>query len=485
MFRPLFVALLCAAATSLSAADRSPNIFIAMADDWGWPHAGVYGDPVVRTPTFDRLAKEGVLFANAFVSSPSCTPSRGALLTGQYHWRLEENANLWSTLQTRFRTYPEILRDAGYATGHSRKAWGPGRLEAGGRQEDPTGPLFRNFGEFLKQRPEGKPFCYWFGSSDPHRPYVAGTGVKSGLDLGKIRVPGCFPDHETIRSDIADYYFEVERFDREVGEALEQLKAAGELDKTIIVMTGDHGMPFPRGKSNLYDLGTHVPLVIRWPGQFPAGTVVEDFVSTTDLAPTFLWTAGLQIPAEMTGRSLMAQLTPMQTGQKDPSRDHVIFGKERHVPSQERGNTAGYPGRAIRTRDFLYIRNFRPELWPNGIADGKASEKGNAFADCDDGPTKSFLVTHQHDPAITPFFDLAFAKRPAEELYDLKSDPEQLVNVADRPEFRTQRDRLWQQLESELKASQDPRVIGGAEKFDAYPYLGGRTGDPPNRKKKS
>jgi len=187
----------------------------------------------------------------------------------------------------------------------------------------------------------------------------------------------------------------------------------------------------------------------------------------------------------MTGRSLMAQLTPMQTGQKDPSRDHVIFGKERHVPSQERGNTAGYPGRAIRTRDFLYIRNFRPELWPNGIADGNASEKGNAFADCDDGPTKSFLIAHQDDPAITPYFELAFAKRPAEELYDLKSDPEQLVNVADRPEFRAQRNRLWQQLEGELKASQDPRVIGGAEKFDAYPYLGGRTGDLPNRKKKS
>lgn len=485
MLRILLTALLLIASTIASAADSRPNIFVAMADDWGWPHAGACGDPVVRTPTFDRLAKEGVLFANAFVSSPSCTPSRGALLTGQYHWRLEENANLWSTLQTKFRTYPEILRDAGYATGHSRKAWGPGRLDIGGRKEDPTGPAFRNFGEFLKQRPEGKPFCYWFGSSDPHRPYVAGTGQESGLDLSKIHVPGCFPDNETIRSDIADYYFEVERFDREVGEALAQLKAAGELDNTIIVMTGDHGMPFPRGKSNLYDLGTRVPLVIRWPRQFVPGTLVEDFISTTDLAPTFLWAAGSQIPAVMTGRSLMAQLTPMQAGQEDPSRDHVIFGKERHVPSQERGNTAGYPSRAIRTRDFLYIRNFRPELWPNGIADGKASEKGNAFADCDDGPTKTFLVTHRDDPGIKPFFDLAFAKRPAEELYDLRSDPEQLKNIAADPEFRAQRERLWQQLESELKASQDPRVIGGAEKFDTYPYLGGRAGEAPDRKKKS
>src|SRR5437870_3371236 len=152
------------AASPLGAAER-PNILLAIADDWGWPHAGVYGDPVVQTATFDRVAREGILFTHAFISSPSCTPSRAALLTGQWHWRLEESANLWSTLQAKFRTYPEVLRDAGYFVGHSRKAWGPGRIEPGGRKQNPAGPTFRDFAAFLKARPQDRPFCFWWGSS--------------------------------------------------------------------------------------------------------------------------------------------------------------------------------------------------------------------------------------------------------------------------------------------------------------------------------
>ncbi|MBI2948397.1 MAG: sulfatase [Verrucomicrobia bacterium] len=457
---------------SVRAAER-PNIFLAIADDWGWPHAGVYGDPVVKTPTFDRLAREGVLFTHAFVSAPSCTPSRGALLTGQYHWRLEEGANLWSTLPEKFRSYPEVLREAGYVIGHSRKAWGPGRIGVGGRKEDPAGPRLANFAEFLKARPKGKPFCYWFGSSDPHRPYEPRSGAKSGMDLKKIKLPGCFPDHEIVRSDIADYYWEVQRFDREAGEALALLEQTGELENTIIVMTGDHGMPFPRGKSNLYDLGAHVPLAVRWGAKARAGRTVQDFVSFVDLAPTFLEAAALKPLAEMTGRSLVGVLQAGQTGTVDARRDHVIYGKERHVPSQEKGNLSGYPCRALRTKEFLYIHNFRPELGPAGIADGAQAHIGNSFADCDNGPTKSFLLEHHADPKVKKYFDLAFAKRPVEELYDLQKDPEQLTNVAGRPEYATAQKRLGDQLLAELRATGDPRVLGGAEKFDAYPYYGG------------
>jgi arylsulfatase A-like enzyme len=449
---------------------KRPNIFMAMADDWGWPHAGCYGDAVVRTPTFDRLASEGALFVNAFVSSPSCTPSRAALMTGQYHWRLEESANLWSTLRPEFKTYPELLRDAGYFIGHMRKAWGPGRIQAQGRSEDPTGPAFKSFAEFLQARPPNMPFCFWFGSSDPHRPYDPGSGQRAGFDLPKIRVPAFLPDHPTVRSDIADYYFEVERFDRELGEAIELLKQSGELDSTLIAVSGDNGFPFPRGKSNLYDLGTHVPLVIRWPGQTPPANRIAQFISTSDLAPTFLEAAGQRPPPEMTGRSLLALLNR----RPDSQRDHVIFGKERHVPSQEKGNQTGYPCRALRTAEFLYIRNFRPELWPNGIADGAASEKGNAFADCDDGPTKALIVAHRDEENTKKFFDLAFAKRPAEELYDLRKDPEQLVNVAGQPQYAEQLHRLSTQLTKELKATADPRILGGAERLEAYPYYGER-----------
>lgn len=455
---------------------RRPNIFFAIADDWGWPHAGAYGDAVVRTPTFDRLAQDGVLFANAFVTSPSCTPSRGSILTGQWHWRLEQNANLWSTLPARFTTYPERLRQAGYFIGHSRKAWGPGRLEPGGRTEDPSGPAFRNFAAFLQHRPKDQPFCFWFGSSDPHRPYQWRAGVQAGLDPDRIRVPGHLPDTETVRIDLADYYFEVERFDREVGEALELLAQTGELDNTIIVMTGDNGMPFPRSKSNLYDAGTHVPLVVCWRTEAPGGRAVTDFVSLADLAPTFLEAAGLPIPEEMTGRSILNLLRRHGNGRLDPSRDHVLTGKERHVPAQEAGNTGGYPCRAIRTDRYLYIRNFKPERWPAGVRTN--AERGGPFADCDGSPTKSWLIEHEQDPGVKRLFDLAFGLRPAEELYDLKWDPDQLVNVAGRPGYAAAKRALADRLLHELQATGDPRAFGRGDWFDHYPYYGG----PPRRR---
>ena len=470
-----FPVLLLSTFSAASGQDKRPNIFLAIADDWGYPYAGAYGDPVVKTPTFDRIAKEGVLVRNAFCSSPSCTPSRGALMTGQYHWRLEENANLWSTLQTKFRTYPEILQEAGYFIGKTRKAWGPGRLEPGGRSVDPAGPNYQSFAEFLRAVPTGKPFCFWFGSTDPHRPYEWQSGAASGMDLKRVKVPGALPDSELTRNDVADYLFEVQRFDRELGVALKLLEETHRLNNTIVVITGDHGMPFPRGKSNLYDLGARVPLAIRWPdGGIRGEQTIDDFVSLIDLAPTFLEASGGKPLPEMTGKSLLKRLRGT-----DPAaavlthRDHVIYGKERHVPSQEKGNLAGYPSRALRNKDFLYIRNFRPELWPNGIADASEAYIGNSFADTDNGPSKTFLIEHQDDPAVKKSFDLAFARRPAEELYDLKRDPDQLVNVAADPKYADVLKRLSSQLEAELRETGDPRIIGGGEKFDAYPYYGG------------
>ena len=486
LFSVLRVLALLVVAPGLSTAqDKRPNIFLAIADDWGYPHAGAYGDPVVQTPTFDRIAKEGVLVRHAFVSSPSCTPSRGALLTGQYHWRLEEGANLHGTLPAKFKTYPEILRDSGYFIGKSRKAWGPGRLEPGGRSGDPAGPNFPSFAEFLKAAPLDKPFCYWFGSVDPHRPYEWQSGANSGMDLARVKVPTALPDNELLRNEVADYFFEVQRFDRELGEALKLLEETARLDNTIVVITGDHGMPFPRGKSNLYDLGARVPLAIRWPdGKIAADQSIEDFVSLTDLAPTFLEAAGIEPLPEMTGKSLLPRLRGMDpTAAVLTHRDHVIYGKERHVPSQEKGNLAGYPSRAYRNQDFLYIRNFRPELWPNGIADASAAHIGNSFADCDNSPAKTFLIEHQHDPAAKASFDLAFARRPAEELYDLKSDPDQLVNVASHPKYADVLARLSASLEAELRETADPRIVGGAEKFDEYPYYGGPQ-NPEGRKGK-
>jgi hypothetical protein len=289
--------------------------------------------------------------------------------------------------------------------------------------------------------------------------------------LNRVKVPAALPDNELTRNDVADYLFEVQRFDRELGEALKLLEETKRLDNTIVVVTGDHGMPFPRGKSNLYDLGARVPLAIRWPdGGIKGEQIIDDFVSLIDLAPTFLETAGIKPLPEMNGKSLIPRLRGT-AGQSH--RDHVIYGKERHVPSQEKGNMAGYPSRALRNKDFLYIRNFRPELWPNGIADASAAFIGNSFADCDNGPSKTLLIDHQNEPAVKKFFDLAFARRPAEELYDLKSDLDELVSVAADPKYADVLKRLSSQLEGELRETGDPRIIGGGEKFDEYPYYGG------------
>ncbi|MFH1833709.1 MAG: sulfatase, partial [bacterium] len=273
-----------------------PNIVFAIADDWSWPHAGAYGDPVVRTPTFDRLAGEGVLFEQAFISSPSCTPSRGAIITGQHFWRLGAGAELWSHWPSRFAEYPKLLADAGYHVGSFRKGWSPG--DHPGSPDNPAGKSFKTVEEFFAARPEGQPFCLWFGSSDPHRPYETGSGAASGMDLAEIALFPHFPDAPEVRGDIADYYFEVQRFDRELGELLDAIAAQGELDNTLVFVTGDNGMPFPRAKANIYDAGARVPLVVSWPARVPGGRRVTDLVSTTDVAPTILDAAGLPVPAE-------------------------------------------------------------------------------------------------------------------------------------------------------------------------------------------
>ena len=459
---------------------QRPNILFAIADDWGGPHAGAYGDPVVKTPAFDRLASEGVLFTHAYVTSPSCTPSRNSILTGQYHWRLGPGASLWSTLDPATPVYPLLLQKAGYHVGSWRKSWGPGRLT--GWKTPPAGKVYRRgFGEFLAARPKDTPFCFWLGAYDPHRGYALHSGAKSGMDLAKIKLFGCFPDSMAVRGDVADYYFEVQRFDRDVGNAIKTLEEIGELENTLVVVTGDNGMPFPRCKSNLYDSGVRVPLAIRWGSKIKkAGRTVRDFVSLSDLAPTFLQIAGLEIPKVMTGKSLVNLLTSEKEGIVEPDRRaFVLHGKERHVPGQE-GHKGGYPSRAIRSHAFLYIRNFQPDRWPAGTPNyEKAAIPGAWLADCDNSPTKTYITENKDkDKHHRRLWELSFGLRPAEELYDCKKDPEQLNNLAADPAYAEIKKKLAAQLMDNLKATGDPRVLGSGDRFDGYPYLGGAPKHP-------
>jgi N-sulfoglucosamine sulfohydrolase len=458
-----------AAAALRAQARRLPNILLCIADDWSYPHACVYGDPVVKTPVFDRVARQGVLFTHAFCAAPSCTPSRAAILTGQAPHRLAEGGNLWGFLPSRFPVYTDLLEQAGYLVGFTGKAWGPGDYKAGGRSRNPAGNAYRSFEEFLKVVPENRPFCFWFGSTDPHRPYEADSGLRSGMKLEDVVVPPYLPDRPEVRRDILDYYFEVQRFDREVGAILELLDKSGRAASTLVVITSDNGWPFPRSKANLYDSGTRVPLAVRWPERIRPGRTLEDFVNLADLAPTFLEAAGVKPPAEMTGRSLLGLLTGRE---KPGTRNQVFVERERHAHVRK-GNLS-YPARAVRTRDFLYIRNFRPERWPAG--DPELVHSVGPFGDCDDSPSKQLILHWRSDPPFVRYFERAFAKRPAEELYDLRSDPAQLDNVAERREYAAALADCRARLERWMKDTDDPRSSSDDDRWDGYPYFG-----PPAR----
>lgn len=446
-------------------ASSRPNILFCFADDWAFPHASIYGDKVVKTPAFDRVAREGFLFTHAFSAAPSCTPSRAAILTGQVPHRLEEGGNLHGFLPKKFPVYPDLLEQAGYVVGFSGKGWGPGNFQAGGRTRNPAGPNFKSFEAFLKNVPDRKPFCFWFGSHDPHRPYEKGSGLKAGMKLEDVFVPPYWPDTPEVRSDILDYYFEVQRFDRDVGEVLQALEKSGKAANTIVVISGDNGWPFPRGKANLYDAGTHQPLAIRWPAKFKGGKTLDAFVNLADLAPTFLEAAGLKALPNMTGQSLL----PLLAGKKQAGRDKVFIERERHA--NVRKGDLSYPARAVRTKDFLYIRNFRPDRWPAG--DPELWKAVGPFGDCDDGPTKQFILGHRAEPEFAKFFRLAFEKRPAEELYDLRDDPFQLTDVADRKELASAKRKLARELAEWMKKTGDPRAThDDDDRWDAYPYFG-------------
>lgn len=431
------------------AQSKHPNILFLIADDWSFPHAGVYGDQVVRTPTFDRLAAEGALFTNAYTASPSCSPSRASILLGRYPHQNAAGGNLWSEFPNAHPTYVQILENAGYFTGATRKGWGPGDHRATGFEHNPAGKSFADFAAFLKEREPGTPFTFWFGSSDPHREYVANTGIQAGMKLEDVVVPGFFPDNDCVRNDILDYYFEIERFDRECGQLIAMLEEIGELDNTIIVMTSDNGMPFPRAKANLYDYGTRMPLAIRWPEKVKAGTVIHDFVNFVDFAPSFVEAAGLS-QNSMSGQSLW----PLLAGKKQ-DRGQVFLERERHA--NVRKGDLSYPMRAVRNQDYLYIWNPMPERNPAG--DPTVHQSVGQYGDVDHSITK-FLIMAMEGKAEAgqlDLFQLSFGLRPEEELYDVKKDPYQLHNLADDPAFAEVKIALRQQLIAWMEETNDPR----------------------------
>ena len=506
------------------AADK-PNIVFCFADDWG-RYASCYAaldakptaNSVIKTPNIDTVAGRGVAFRNAFVPAPSCTPCRSSLLSGRYFFNTGRGAILNGAVwDETIPAFPLLLRDSGYDIGKIAKVWSPGTpvdapigkqayayqksgmafnqfsLQAtqavkGGKtpaqaKADLYAQVEGNFGAFLKARDAKKPFFFWFGPTNVHRKWLKGSG-KALWDIDpdalKGKLPPFFPDVPEVREDFADYLGESQAFDGQVGVILKQLKDAGELDRTIVIISGDHGAPgFPGGKCNLYDFGTGVALVAAGPG-VPGPRVVDDIVNLMDLAPTFLEIGGVKPPAGLNGKSLWPVLTSKKSGQVDPDRVWAVTGRERHVSNAREGNLP-YPQRALRTKDYLYVRNFAPDRYPLGDPKGVTADKEPtanalendtyaAFPDMDASPTKAWLIAHRADPKWKWHYDYAFAKRPAEELFDLKADPHQVKNVAGDKVHEATRKQLAEQLTKILTDAGDPRLVEKDCRFEKPPF---------------
>lgn len=446
-----------------------PNILLILADNWAWPNAGVYGDPNARTPTFDRLAKEGMLFSHAFNPAPSCSPCRASLLTGRAIHELGERASLWSAFPKDTPVVTQLLRDAGYVLGYSGKPWAPGNAEASGWKENPAGPKFASFAEFAKRPRGGQPFCFWLGNTDTatkagKRAYLD-IARQAGLTAEKMNVPRELPDCEAVRLDLLNYYGGVISLDREAAAAYELLRTTGQLDRTLIVYCSDNGWQLPRGLGNCYDSGSRVPLVIRWGKQTKPGSRCDAFVNLGDLGPTFLEAAGLTPPKAMTMRSLVG----LCRGEPATDRDAVFIERERHA--DVRAGHLSYPMRAVRSKDFLYVRNLRPDRWPAGDPD-MLFLHGRPYGDVDTTETKDFLLAQAEDPRVRPFMERIFGKRPLEELYDLRKDPDQLTNVAADPAYAADLAAQRTKVDAWMRATQDPRVDPAYDGFDTFPYYG-------------
>jgi len=533
------LALLLILTSSLHAAEKKPNILFFFADDWGRyasVYAGIDGRPspndIIKTPNIDRIAKNGVLFRNAFVNAPSCTPCRSSLCSGRYFFNTGRGAILnGAQWDSSIPAWPLLLKQSGYHLGKTWKVWSPGapadapiggqefahdkagnrfsafsenvaKLVAGGMsveaaKEDLYNDVRSNFDSFLNawSKEKDKPFCYWFGSTNTHRLWEKGSGqAQWGIDPESLkgRLPKFLPDVPEVREDFADYLGEIQAWDHALGLIMAKLEASGDLANTLIVASGDHGAPgFPGGKCNLYDFGTGVTLAVSGPG-IQGGRVVDDFVSLPDLCPTFLEAGGVPLPAGLNSRSILPLLKSDKSGQIDPTRTWVISGRERHVAGAREGNLP-YPQRALRTTDFLYVRNFRPERWPLGAPfnvtetstpshDDLAHNTYAGFPDMDASETKAWLIEQRNNPQWRWHYDYAFAKRPGEELYDLRKDPDQTVNVAADPAYAEAKARMSAQLMDTLKQAGDPR-LSEAPPFEQSPYTD--AGEPKGGKKKN
>jgi N-sulfoglucosamine sulfohydrolase len=412
-----------------------PNVVLILADDMAWNDCGAFGNPKVKTPNIDKLAREGLRFDRAFVTASSCSPSRSSLITGRYPHGTDAEELHWP-LPAGQLTFVEKLKESGYYTAAAGKwhlgnpakarfdlvreanpagfqlattkdakarmtAEGSGAVQGGADQWVPV----------LRDRPKDRPFFLWLAALDPHRDYETGA-IPEPHRPEDVVVPPYLPDVLEVREDLALYYDEIGRLDHHVGLVLAELDRQGVADETLVLFLSDNGRPFPRCKTTLYDSGIRTPLIARWPGQIKPRGRCESLVSTVDLAPTILKLARLEPGPTVQGKDLAPLF-------KDPS------AKVREMIFAERNwHDFASHGRAARSERFKYIRN------------DDADRPLTPPADAVRSPTFLAMRRLRDEGKLTPLQSSCFAKpRPVEELYDLEADPDETVNLAADPKF--------------------------------------------------
>ena len=471
---------LCESINAQEAEQRRPNILFCVVDDVSYGHWGCYGCDWIKTPGCDYIANAGVKFTHAYTPNAKSGPSRSCILTGLTTWQLRDAANHFAFFPSDIKTFPEALSEAGYEVGMTGKGWFPGdpgtnpdgsiRELIGKRYNGikctPPHPTMNpidysaNFRNFLKRRDPEAPFFFWYGGWEAHRPYTYGSGETGGLKPGDVDgIPDLFPDCDIVRNDLCDYGLEMEYFDSHLMRMIRELEKQGLMDNTIIIVTSDNGMSFPRIKGQCYHDSHHLPLAIMWRGHFPSGALCEDIVSFTDFAPTILEAAGVSVSVlgQLEGRSLLPVLRG-RAEDDNAKRDYICLGKERHDIG--RPGDAGYPIRAIVSGEWMYIRNYEPSRDPAGNAE-------TGYLNYDASPTKTLLLGQKRSSKL---FKLSFGRRPKEELYHLGSDPDCIRNLASRLKYRSLKDSLKTVMENQLRADGDPRMFGHGDDFDKYLY---------------
>ncbi|MBI4877873.1 MAG: sulfatase [Acidobacteria bacterium] len=393
-------------AVAAAVPSETPNFVFLLSDDQSRPHLGCYGDPVIRTPNLDRLAREGMRFENTFVSSSQCSPNRSSILTGCTPHTIG-TSRLHTPMPDWEPTIVDHLKERGYFVGAYRKVHQGPRFDK--RWSFYGGPQL-NFETFFDALPKGKPFYLHAGFTDPHRPYRPGA-FQPPHDRQKIPVPKFLPDTPEVREDLGNYYDYIARMDADCGRLMEILKRRGLDRNTLIIATGDNGMPFPRAKGTCYDIGLRVPMLAWWPGRVRAGAVAQELIAHVDLPATWLEAAGAARPPKMQGRSFLGLLT----GGAYQPRTEVFSERNWHDNFD--------PIRSVRTGRHKLIFNAAPHF-PYRPA-----------WDLADSPTWAAIQRLGRAGKLTPpQMRLLDPTRPLLELYDLERDPDEFHNLVTSPE---------------------------------------------------